>query len=182
MKPILDKLHNDHINFFKLLSFLEKQLHSLKECESVELEAMRDAVSYMKEYPDAVHHPLEDVVFKYFTMHHGKAHEEINELLGEHEELPLLTEKLSLMLQDACADFPRKREELCDYLQKYISTQKEHMNREEADVYPVLDEVLNEEDWKQINSELAHVEDPLFGKQVGRSFQGLLHKLQDLYI
>ncbi len=182
MKPILDKLHNDHINFFKLLSFLEKQLHSLEKYEPVELEAMHDAICYMKEYPDAVHHPLEDVVFKYFVTHYDKAREEINELLSEHEGLPLLTEKLSLMLQDAAADFPREREELCDCLQEYISTQKEHMNQEEANVYPVLDEILNEEDWKQIDSELAQVEDPLFGKQVERSFQGLLYKLQDTYI
>ena len=177
MKPILDKLHKDHVNFIKLLSFLEKQLHLLEEYKSVDLEAMHDAIRYMKEYPDQVHHPLEDVLFKYFITHHGLEQDKINKLLYEHEGMPALTEKLSLMLQDALMDVPQRRDELCEYMKKYITVQKEHMNIEEASVYPVIDSTLNEEDWVKIISELTDVEDPLFGNKVEKSFQGLLQQI-----
>jgi len=38
------------------------------------------------------------------------------------------------------------------------------MNREEAYVYPVLNSTLDESDWGKIDSELAHIEDPLFSR------------------
>lgn len=177
MKDLLNKLHNDHINFTKLLTFLEKQHHLLEDCERSDLGSILDAIKYMKEYPDYIHHPLENVVFKYFLENHKEAHEKIVELLHEHEEMPLLTEKLLEMLQGALADIPQNRDELCSYLKEYISIQKEHMNQEEVYVYPIVNSKLGEKDWEKINTELAHVEDPLFGKAVEKSYQGLLKQI-----
>ncbi|MDH3608637.1 MAG: hemerythrin domain-containing protein [Gammaproteobacteria bacterium] len=177
MKNILNKLHNDHINFSKLLAFLEKQYHLLEDCERLELSSVLDAIKYMKEYPDYVHHPLENAVFKYYLDHYEGAHEKITELLHEHEEMPLLTIKLIDMLQGALADVPQSRAELCTYLDEYISIQKEHMNEEEVHVYPILSSKLDENDWKKIDHELAHVEDPLFGEKVEKSYQGLIQQI-----
>lgn len=179
MKNILNKLHNDHINFSKLLAFLEKQYHLLEDCERSELSSVLDAIKYMKEYPDYVHHPLENVVFKYYLDRYEGAHEKITELLHEHEEMPLLTNKLIDMLEGALADVPQSREELCTYLDEYISIQKEHMNEEEVQVYPVLSSKLDENDWKNIDTEFAHVEDPLFGEKVEKSYQGLIQQIVD---
>jgi hemerythrin-like domain-containing protein len=174
MKSILDKLHKDHKNISKLLSFLEHQLYLLGKCENFDLSTTLDAIKYMKEYPDNVHHPLENIVFKYFLDHHEQAREEITELLHEHEGMPILTENLLRVLEGALADVPQKREELCSCLKKYISIQKEHMQQEEAYVYPILNSILDENDWEKIDSELAHIEDPLFGKSLEKTYQGLL--------
>jgi len=179
MKNILNKLHNDHINFSKLLAFLDKQYHLLEDREHSELSSVLDAIKYMKEYPDYVHHPLENVVFKYYLDRYEGAHEKITELLHEHEEMPLLTNKLIDMLEGALADVPQSREELCTYLNEYISIQKEHMNEEEVQVYPVLSSKLDENDWKNIDTEFAHVEDPLFGEKVEKSYQGLIQQIVD---
>ena len=177
MKPILDKLHNDHKNFSKLLFFLEKQLQLLKNNRHSDFSLTLDAIKYMKEYPDYVHHPLEDIVFKYFIKHHEEAHDKITELLHEHDEMPKLTETLLEMLEGVLAEVPQNREELCAYLNKYITIQKEHMNQEEAHVYPILNSKLDEQDWVRIDSELANIEDPLFGKNVEKSYQGLLQQI-----
>ena len=166
MKPIIDKLHKDHINFIKLLEYLENQQHLLKECKRTDLETMLDAVRYMKEYPDFVHHPLENVVFKYFLEHHDEVHSELNQLLHEHDKLPELTDRLMEMLQSALADVPQKRDKLGRYLKEYISVQNEHMNKEESLVYPALNSVLKEDDWNSIDSELELIKDPLFGDNV----------------
>lgn len=174
MKNILNKLHKDHINFQKLLVYLEEQLHLLENCENTDLELVLDAIWYMKEYPDLVHHPLENVVFKYFLQHYADAQAKIDELLHEHEEMPELTNKLLGMLRGALVDVPQSREELCEYLKEYISVQKEHMNEEEVHIYPLLNSKLNENDWQNIDSELAHIEDPLFGNKVEKSYQSLL--------
>ncbi len=177
MKPILDKLHDDHKNFSQLLSFLDRQLNLLEEYEHSDLASTLDAIKYMKEYPDYVHHPLENTVFKYFLEHYTEAHEKIVELLHEHDEMPILTEKLLSMLEGVLADVPQKRENLCTSLRKYIFVQREHMNLEEAHVYPILISTLDENDWEKIDSELAHIQDPLFGEKVEKSYQGLYQQI-----
>ncbi len=177
MKPIIDKLHDDHINFIKLLEFLETQKNLLKSCQQIDIESILDAIQYMKEYPDLVHHPLENVVFKYFLADHDEVCDELKALLQEHDELPVLTDKLMEMLQSALAAVPQKREELCRYLEEYIVIQKEHMNKEESLAYPTIKSVLNDHDWENISSELEFIKDPLFGNNVKKSYQALLQKV-----
>lgn len=177
METLLDKLHKDHINFVKLLSFLEKQLQLLEHFENSDLAAMIDAIAYMKEYPDHVHHPLEDVIFKYFIEHYDDARESINDLLLQHIEMPLLTNKLLMMLKDALADIPQSRDELCESMSRYITLQREHMDKEEVEVYPFLKSNLDANDWENIDSELSKIDDPLFGENVKKSYQSLLFQV-----
>ncbi len=177
MNSILEKLHRDHINFSKLLAFLEQQLHLLEDCKISNLDATLDAVRYMKEYPDYIHHPLEDIVFRYFLEHYGSGHENIDELLHEHEGMPALTERLLESLQNALAGLPQEREELCTILEEYISVQRKHMDQEEVHVYPVLDSNFSKKDWQEIDNDLARAEDPLFGEKVQESFQRLFQHI-----
>ena len=178
MATILDKLHNDHKNFSKLLVFLEEQLALLKNCGACDLNTMVEAIEYMKNYPDLIHHPLENVVFQYYLDHYDNKNIDVLEVMEEHEEMPLLTNKLLEILGSVLADVPQERSVLCDSLNAYISLQKEHMNIEEAKIYPQLSSSLNDQDWENIDSELTDVEDPLFGHQVEQSYQRLrLHIL-----
>ena len=179
MKSILEKLHSDHINFSELLRFLEHQQHLLEECKLSDLAAMHDAVRYMKEYPDFVHHPLEDIVFRYFMENYGQQHKSIEGLLHEHEGMPALTERLLETLQNAQAGLPQDREELCELLEKYISVQRKHMDEEEAHVYPVLNSSLSPTDWQEIDHDLARVEDPLFGEKVKQSYASLFQQVMN---
>ena len=173
MSTILDKLHNDHKNFSKLLVFLEHQLNLLENFEKSDLTTMLEAIEYMKNYPDLVHHPLENIVFKYYLDHYDKDNKDLQALLVEHEEMPVLTDDLLGILECILADVPQERKVLCDSLAAYIAAQKEHMNNEEASIYPMLSSTLNEQDWNNIDSELTDVEDPLFGRQVAKSYQRL---------
>lgn len=177
MEAVLEKLHNDHINFDKLLNILEGHLRLLEDCEASDLDTVLDAVRYMKEYPDCVHHPMENTIFKYFLEHYEQAHEHIHDLLLEHDDMPLLTDRLFEALQSASAGFPQEREELCTILGEYISVQRKHMDREEANVYPVLNSKLTKKDWQQIDRDIAKVEDPLFGEDVHESYQRLLAQI-----
>jgi hemerythrin-like domain-containing protein len=177
MTNVLDKLHEDHKNFTKLLNYLEQQLKLLKDCERLDLELILKALQYMKEYPDLVHHPLEDVIFKYFIEHHGKAQNDLKALLQEHSEMPELTNRLIEMIQGALSDLPQNRQELCTNLQTYLVKQKEHLNHEEEHVYPVIRDTMTDQEWQNIDSSLENVSDPLFGKKVVKNYQALLHQV-----
>ncbi len=177
MSQILDKLHKDHTNFIKLLEFLKQQLQLLKEYKHSDLELILDAIRYMKEYPDLIHHPLENVVFKYYLKHHNKVYEEVNDLLHEHDEMPRLTEKLIEILQAALSDMPQERSQLCACLEEYIAKQVEHMNHEEVSVYPEIDSALSKQEWLEIKSELKDIEDPLFGAETKKIYKALYQQI-----
>ncbi len=177
MEPILDQLHSDHINFAKLLAFLDKQQRLLQGNKDPDLDSIYDAIRYMKEYPDQVHHPLENAVFKYFLEHYEEAHDDVTRLLHEHDEMPLLTNQLLYILNAAISGVPQEKQKLNDCLKEYISIQKKHMDDEEENIYPILNSKLTKADWDRISSDLVTVSDPLFGKQVKKPYQELLQQL-----
>ena len=179
MHKILAKLHKDHMNFAKLIAFLDKQLTLLEDCKHPDIVTTLDAIKYMKNYPDVVHHPLENVVFEYYLKNYQEVREEVLQLLEEHQEIPVLTDKLLATLEAVLADEPQDRQVLCNNLKAYLSIQKEHMDSEEASIFPMLDSKLDDKDWENIKSELADVEDPLFGKQVGQTYRALQQHIQD---
>ncbi|MDW3094632.1 MAG: hemerythrin domain-containing protein [Gammaproteobacteria bacterium] len=177
MNNLLDKLHKDHINFIKLFAFIELQLERIKNCEVVDFETILTSIKYMKDYSDEIHHPLENIIFKYFLDHYDAERDVITQLMGEHENMPLLTEKLINMLQCVIIEMPIKRDEFCDDLSNYICIQKEHMNYEESSIYPALYAHLNDNDWQSLKSEVDDVNDPLFEIPRNESYQLLFNKI-----
>ena len=173
----LDNLHNDHINFSKVLSFLEVQLNKLKACGEPDLDLILLAIQYMKEYPDQIHHPYENIVFRYFLEHYPDKHDAIKALMDEHDNMPLLTQRLLEMLQAILVDEPRSREELCNILDQYIKKQKEHMNIEEESIYPLLKSTMHKDDWSQVTNSLGVMNDPVFGSSIKSIYQPLFDSL-----
>jgi len=177
MNNLLDKLHNDHKNFSKLLSYAELQLEQIKVFEVIDFETMLYALEYMRDYSDSVHHPLEDIIFKYFLDHYRLSHFEITQLMNEHEEMPQLTEKIINMLQCIINEAPINRHEFCASLSKYINFQKQHINHEESVIYPSIQKNMEEHDWLTLSMESNMDSDPLFDQPSTQNYQLLLEKL-----
>ena len=177
MVNLLDKLHNDHKNFIKLFAFIELQLQYVKDCEVVDFENILNSIKYMKDYSDEIHHPLENIIFKYVLDRYDADQDVINQLMEEHETMPQLTERLINMLQCVVTEMPIKRDEFCDDLSSYIRIQKTHMNHEESNVYPSLYVHLNANDWQAISKEVNHVNDPLFDAPRNENYQSLFNKI-----
>ena len=171
MENLLDKLHLDHVNFIKLLTFIECQLDHIQNCEIVDFETILFSMKYMKDYPDAIHHPLENIVFNYFLNQYDQLRDEIAELLHEHENMPLLTDKVVDMLQCVITEEPISRHLLCENLARYLDVQKAHMNREECEIYPVIYKIMKDSDWKALDETLTVSNDPLFDVPRNESYQ-----------
>lgn len=59
-------------------------------------------------------------------------------------------------------------------LNRFISSQKSHLELEERSVLPVLEHTLTTEDWAYLQSQWESEEsDPLFGEQVADRFKEL---------
>jgi hemerythrin-like domain-containing protein len=61
---VIEILRQEHRDIEKLLLVLERELGVFTRGEHPDYEVIHAAIAHFQVYPDACHHPLEDVVFE----------------------------------------------------------------------------------------------------------------------
>lgn len=170
---IMRQLHTDHVNMARLLNVLEAELDRLAAGGSMDYPLALDVITYMTEYPDVYHHPKEDLLFsRWLQREPGVAGEElVDQLQFEHRSIARAGIHLLELLRGAAADVVQSRAELSAAARRYIDGQREHIRKEEAEVFPRVVAGLRDDDWREVDRRLASADDPLFGKQVGERFR-----------
>lgn len=174
MHHIMTELHQDHINLARLLQLLQQQVTLLADGEDADLPLMSDIADYIRRYSDGVHHPKEDEIYKVLRLHEGAAGLAIDELLTEHQRLPDVTEEFQQLLDGVLnGDAIISRQGLQDKITAFIEHQYDHMNLEEAEVFPLIHNVLQAADWTVVEGNIEVAHDPLFGTHVADRYQTL---------
>ena len=163
MSATLAQWHTEHVNFAKLLDCLEAQLDLFHDGGTPHYELMLDIMFYMTHYPDALHHPKEDLALERMRARDPGVGAIADELDIQHEDLHHMGAELVLRLSNIVNDGITPRDELEIPARDYIATFREHMIFEERRVLPMAARLLGDSDWAAIDSALRHVEDPLFG-------------------
>lgn len=167
----------EHDNFRRLLDLLESQIGLFHEAAQPNYELMLDIIYYLRHYPDRVHHPREDAAIARLVDRDSSARDMARRLLGEHEVLAKsgtqLLEQLDCIVSDALVS----REALEASAATYITYYRQHMSREEADLFPRAEKLLRRNDWAAVDSAIATSMDPLFGKQVEQRYQALNRRI-----
>jgi hemerythrin-like domain-containing protein len=177
MAALLDELHADHRNFAKLLTLLSRQLRMIREEGFVDMELLLDMVDYIESYPDLVHHPREDLIFTRYLERYDMARDAVLALMEQHVELKQLTAALRTAIEGVLHDAPIERDAFAAQLETFIERQREHLNAEEAEVFPLLDRTLDAQDWQAISAKLNETSDPLFGDQLKQQYEGLYRRI-----
>lgn len=167
----IDKLRREHANMGRVLALIRIQLDLLARHADTDITLLGNSLFYMRKYPSAVHHPKEDAVFARLLKIGSRATSDIRRTLRQHQELYVLEDQLiDLALGSDRRALPR----LLELGHQYLRTHAEHMQTEEASIFPEALRRLSMSDWKRINSRFRHIDDPMFGVRVGRRFR-LLH-------
>lgn len=166
MADEISNLQKEHVNFRKLLDVLETQLGLFHRGESPDYQLMTDIVYYMTHYPDAFHHPKEDVIFSRLLKRDSSVAKSVEELARQHhviaESGARLHESLESVINGAL--MPRQKLETPGLL--YVTYYRAHMDKEEHDLFILAEQRLQDDDWKKINAETRFQPDPMFGKVV----------------
>ncbi|MEN8130425.1 MAG: hemerythrin domain-containing protein [Pseudomonadota bacterium] len=173
MTNVMDQLHADHINIARIIDLLKHQYEEMRRDGSPDFNLMLDIMDYIHSYPDYVHHPKENVVFKVYLEHHKDMQDTIQALMIEHQEMVQKTRDLHDAIDGILNDSLVDKAELELQLAEFIAQQIRHMDTEEAKVFPMLRNTLNKEDLAHIEAELPTEEDPLFGEVVRKRFEAL---------
>ncbi len=179
MHKIMAELHQDHKNLTKVMNVMEQQAESLLEGEDLNLSILLDAANYIQHYPDLIHHPRENQVFEVFMKRSDDAADVVEQLLGEHHELPSATVKFQTMLDGVVnGSLFVDRQELVDDIMRFIEIERKHMDLEEGMLFPIINKTLTEKDWEEVDSRMDEKKDPLFSGQIEEIYQNLYRLIE----
>lgn len=177
MHPILQDLHQDHVNLSRVLQLLQKQLDLIDCGGEVNLHVLGEIIDYVQSYPDLLHHPREDVIFQVYRVRYSAGLDVIDRLMEEHRTLIAGTSALQGCVDQWEHDLPVPREHLKRLLADYLSRQWDHLNLEEGSIYKLLADSLTESDWAEIEAGMPQGSDPLFGDMIRQRYQHIFDQV-----
>ncbi len=163
----------EHAEFTRILDILESQIGLFHREATVNYELMLDIVYYLTQYPDRFHHPREDIAFARLVERDPSAEHRVRELLGEHRVIANSGKKLVEQLDAILGDAILARESVEASAATYIVYYRQHMAREEAELFPRAEDVLRDADWIAVADAITAEADPLFGAKVAQRYQQL---------
>jgi hemerythrin-like domain-containing protein len=176
--PVLATLHAEHRYMATLLKLADEQLQSLLDGdESIDSRVLYESLHYMTHYPDAFHHPREDMVYQRAGELDQKLADDVDTLQREHDFIAGLGAK-TLQKIVKWQNGEISLEEAVAPAREYIDALYGHMNAEEKLVFPQIEKLLTDEDWRSLEQEdlINPVADPVFGPKVGREYRNIARK------
>ena len=170
----MTQLHQDHINLSRLLNKLEEHAKELAVNGETNLSLMIDIVDYIKGYSDQHHHPVENKVYSMYTSLSSEGEDIVAGLLDEHKKIPHITVAFEQLLESALSGAAIiSRKVLSEKVTDFIDIQRSHLNVEERELFPKINETLNEEHWAELEGQIQQIPDPLFGSRIEERFESL---------
>ncbi len=175
---ILDELREDHRNLARLLDLLENECRDVPDDGQPDMELLLDIMHYMTIYPDAIHHPREDLVYAAMREHGTDMAENLENIPRDHREIAELGATLRRDIEAIISGAAVTRQHLLEDLVNYVGHLRRHMEWEEADLFPLADALASDNDTATIDVSMHLDEDPVFGATTASSFSNLLASLQ----
>jgi hemerythrin-like domain-containing protein len=180
MSQLLEKLHRDHMNLARLLDLLSAELDALAAGHESNFDLKIEMLDYIEHYAEKVHHPTEDqinaVAFKKKSM---KPHAAIYERISrEHTSLLGLANRFRSTLEGAMQGEVMLRDEVETQGREFVALQRQHIDLEEEEVFPLIDQAMTDKDWQKLEAEITHGDDPVFHRQDYNRFRSLIDYLK----
>ncbi len=180
MSEIITRLCKEHADMSRLLDLLERQLDLFATGEHYDYDVIRAIIDYCLDYPDAVHHPKEDLIYRVLKDRAPDLEGELVDLEAEHAKLRDGTMKLSEALRQVLAEELVDRTLLQDMAREFLDVYRHHIAREEREIFPAAERILSAAEWAEIDARLESREDPLFGGEVAERYNRLRKDIDSL--
>jgi len=175
---VLRCLFEEHRHLSALVRVLEEKAGQARALDLGDYYLLHDIVGYLHDYPDQVHHPTENLLFEKLVRRVPAARARVDRLLRDHEAVAAETLELLQLLDEAIQDLDSASEpDIRQACKRFARHQSDHMRRENRDVFPLAIDALARSDWRSIERHFAAVEDPLFGRVVGKEHRLLYEYL-----
>ena len=173
----LEQIHLDHVNVSKVLDLIENEINRARAEEMPNLDLLEDAMRYMVNYPDLIHHPKEDSMFARLLQKEPDVSEKVEALRREHVELAALSQAFLEIVRAAETGEFVLRDELIKRGNTYVKTLRAHMDTEESDLLKRARESLSKRDLEEIGREYSDARDPLMEQSLSEEYKALYRSL-----
>lgn len=171
------RIHQDHVSISKILNLIEREIDRARDEKMPNLELLEDAMRYMVNYPDLVHHRMEDSMFARLARNEPEVSDQVEALRREHVTLGELGGAFLDIVKAAQSGEFIGRKEVIDRGTEYVKTLRTHMNTEEAGLLKRAEAALSEQDLSEIQEEYASIRDPLMEKSLQDQYSVLYRTL-----
>lgn len=165
------ELREDHVNMSIVLDLLQDCIDRAEAGENPDFELVDDVMHYMTIYPDAVHHPKEDVVYAELRSRRPDLASGIDDVPEDHRQIAVLGQMLRDDVAAVIAGTALLREKFIADAQAYVTRLRNHMQWEEDDLFKRIDAMLDEEG--VVIDPGVYVRDPVFELEVASAFARL---------
>ncbi len=171
------ELREDHRNMAIVLDLLERLVDEMEAGKDPDFELFDEIMRYMTVYPDAVHHPKEDVVYEQLREKRPDLSEGLDDVPGDHRDIARLGSLLRDEVEAINAGAAVLRDTMIEDTTAYIKRLRGHMQWEEDDLFARIDKMLDAEPHQVDVSEWQHIKDPVFELEIEAGFRRLMQSL-----
>jgi hemerythrin-like domain-containing protein len=177
-RQLLGELREDHRNMAMVLNVLESTVETAATGEDPDFELVDEIMRYMTVYPDAVHHPKEDIVYAELKQQRPDLADGLDDVAQDHAEIAILGSKLRDDVEAVVAGAAVRREQFIRDALMYVGRLRRHMNWEEEDLFSRIDTMIGEDAHAVDVGELFRIKDPVFELEVEAGFRRLIDTLK----
>jgi hemerythrin-like domain-containing protein len=180
MPEVLRLLQKEHADFSRLLDLLDRQLAVFASGERPDYDVIGAVIDYCLDYPDAMHHPKEDLIYRVLESRNAELARIVGDLEEDHRRIAAMTRELAEALRQVLAEELVDRQRVHDLTESFIRGYRRHIALEEEKVFPAAERTLSRDDWDSIDARLERRGDPLFGDAVVDRFRALRDDIDGL--
>jgi nucleotide-binding universal stress UspA family protein/hemerythrin-like domain-containing protein len=173
---------DEHRSIAAVIRGLERVVGSIREQrEPPPFQLLKAMLYYIKEFPEALHHPKEDAyLFSRLRQRTPEFDDTLTELERQHEEGHEVVAQLERALERYEADPAGGLPAFAVAVERFASTQWAHMNLENKVILPAAQKHLTVEDWAEIGQAFASNGDPRFAVDHDDEFRLLFARILNL--
>lgn len=155
MRDPVEVLCEQHRRMFKLLELLEHEVDRFRRGLAFDLYVVEGALDYMALYPDRLHRPLELAVYESMARHEEGSESVAGAAVeAEHALLSSQCNELRHAIVAVARRSSPPEDWLVDKANRLINGLREHMAKEETDVFPIARRTLTAQDIRAIEEAL----------------------------
>lgn len=173
MTNLVEQIHQDHISAAKILDLIEKEVDKARNEHTPDLELLEDAMRYMVNYADLIHHPKEDSMFARLVRNDPDVAGKVETLREEHRMLAASSTAFLDIVKAAQSGEFILREEVVKRGTEYVDALRAHMDTEEQDFLERAKASLTKKDLEEIDAEYASARDPLMDESLQQEYGAL---------
>jgi hemerythrin-like domain-containing protein len=176
---MLDRLRLEHEQLLRKLNLLESQYLEMCRGRTPDYSLMHSIIVYIQEYPEQIHHPLEDMMYSILLERVDDA-EYVQKLVSDHTKMEEVTREIRESLESlpgcaACAGQLKQR------LSEFLIGQRQHIYTEESEVFPLVEKALTQKDWERLQYMTPILDEPISGKRTWNDYQRLSREIDGMY-